>query len=698
MAIVKIKDKEYFKKHGKKISYYVEDWIKEGFDEKIIPDLKKKDKDCVIAIDGAEGCQPAGEKVMMADGSWKNVEDVVVGDEVLSPQKDGSYVYSKVKKLFKFKSNDIYDIYEKNRDKKKLYSCSSNHLVPMNVKNRKTKIWSIKNYESEDLYEKSKTFFKDSTTPTMFPVDKFKGRKNCKIEPYTLGVWLGDGHFSSSLKYKKNPNYGKKSVVNSYSRKLKSGKIVTHPSYIANHKKKEYLRNYSRDIGITTESPKIIEYIKKFYPTINFYGKEGTNAKLYRFSINSKFSKLMIEYGFEGIGSGEKFIPKDSLMSDLEYRKKLLAGIIDSDGYCSKGYSYSIVTKSKRFSKDIEFLIHSLGGRCRISKIKKRIKSSGFEGEYYKVSFYLGDLDIPLILENKKRDNDFFYLSANRKSIEIKKKKGDFVYGFQLNSPSSLYITSNYVVTHNSGKSTLGLQWCRYIDPTFNLKRVVFTPEEFRNTIHQAKKGQAIMFDEAFTGFSSRAALSGVNKTLISLMMQIRQKNLFIVIVLPTIFLLDKYISLFRTRFLAHVYENKGRRGFFRMYSKKKKRLLIMDKASRTYSYGIRTNKKGRFYGVFALGDNEVEKKYREKKIKALESSEKSPMKSSTVKYREQRNLMLWILRKELKISYRKIENLLNDYDFDVSYRQIASICSKYGDKEDKEGESEEKEGKKSKK
>jgi len=242
-----------------------------------------------------------------------------------------------------------------------------------------------------------------------------------------------------------------------------------------------------------------------------------------------------------------------------------------------------------------------------------------------------------------------------------------------------------------AGKSTIGLQWCKYVDPTFNLSRVVFTPDEFREAIYKAKKGQAIMFDEAFTGFSSRAALSGVNKTLISLMMQIRQKNLFFVIVLPTIFLLDKYISIFRTRVLVHVYENNGRRGFFRVYSSKKKKQLIMHKDAKTYSYGIRTNKKGRFYGVFALGDKKEEDKYRKKKADALKNSEHNVMSGGAVKYREQRDIMVYVLRKELKYSYKKIENLLNDYEFEISYAQIRNICAKFGDKEEKEEKEEEK-------
>jgi hypothetical protein len=231
-----------------------------------------------------------------------------------------------------------------------------------------------------------------------------------------------------------------------------------------------------------------------------------------------------------------------------------------------------------------------------------------------------------------------------------------------------------------TGKSTLGLQLCKFVDNSFNLNRVVFTPEEFKQAIYDAKNGQAIMYDEAFTGFSSRASLSGINRMLISLIMQIRQKNLFIVIILPTIFLLDKYISLFRTRALIHVYENKGRRGFYNVYSEKKKRRLIMAKEARTYSYGVKTKKKGRFYGIFALGGKDEEKKYREKKLKALEQSEATPINASVIKYREQRDIMVYTLRKHMKTSYRALALLLNDVGFEVSYRQIATICAKFGD------------------
>lgn len=237
-----------------------------------------------------------------------------------------------------------------------------------------------------------------------------------------------------------------------------------------------------------------------------------------------------------------------------------------------------------------------------------------------------------------------------------------------------------------SGKSTLALQIGKYVDPTLNLSRVVFTPEGFREAILKAKKGQCVIFDEAFTGLSSRASLSGVNRTLVSLMMQIRQKNLFVIMVLPTFFLLDKYVALFRSRALIHVYESSGRRGYFKVYNQRKKKLLfLLGKATYSYSgakWAVKTNFKGRFYGVFALGDDEMDKKYRTKKLKALEMTEKNPMSAGQVKYREQRDIIIYVLRKTTKMTYEQISNLLGDYDFEMSIAQIGQVCSRFGDKE----------------
>ena len=67
-----------------------------------------------------------------------------------------------------------------------------------------------------------------------------------------------------------------------------------------------------------------------------------------------------------------------------------------------------------------------------------------------------------------------------------------------------------------SGKSVFTLQQAKYIDPSFNLNRVCFTPDDFLLQIRTAKPGQVVVFDEAFRGLSSKGAQSKINKKIIA--------------------------------------------------------------------------------------------------------------------------------------------------------------------------------------
>jgi len=398
----------------------------------------------IITCKGKTGCQPKGSKVLMSNGEWKNIENIKVGDEVLSPQKDGTNIFSKVLNTTEWFSKENYDVYELNRQKRKLYTCSYNHIIPINYlyipkfdgkKYSFLKKWKVRQYTARE-YHKYSDYQKQHKLVgfSSHLIDKFKDRLNCEIEPYTLGFFLGDGHFFSKKYMKPNNEY------NEMKRK----------------DKKYFHKKLTRTIGITTSNSKIIEEISKFYKIMNIHSREGTIAKIYTFSINGNLSKLLIKYGLDGKGSGKKFIPKEALLSDSNYRKKLLAGLIDSDGYYKSG-GYSITTKSKQLSRDILFLVHTLGGRGRIKKVKKGIKKLNFIGEYYRVSFYLGDMKLPMKLKRKNRDITSMYISSNRIGINTIMSKPSKVYGFEIDSPSKWYITDNFMVTHNSGKTYSGL-------------------------------------------------------------------------------------------------------------------------------------------------------------------------------------------------------------------------------------------------
>lgn len=91
-----------------------------------------------------------------------------------------------------------------------------------------------------------------------------------------------------------------------------------------------------------------------------------------------------------------------------------------------------------------------------------------------------------------------------------------------------------------TGKSTLGIEICRMVDPSFCLDRIAFTPQEFYRTLLNAPRYSAVMFDEGGEGLYSRDSASRFNKILVKQMMMIRGRNLFILINIPDFTVLDK--------------------------------------------------------------------------------------------------------------------------------------------------------------
>jgi hypothetical protein len=100
---------------------------------------------------------------------------------------------------------------------------------------------------------------------------------------------------------------------------------------------------------------------------------------------------------------------------------------------------------------------------------------------------------------------------------------------------------------------------------------------------------------------------------------EIRQKNLFVFVVMPTFFDLDKYVALWRSRALIHVYTAANfERGYFGFYNaERKKQLYILGK--KFYSYA---KPKDNFHGRFTNFYPVDEKAYRAKKLESLKRRE----------------------------------------------------------------------------
>lgn len=164
------------------------------------------------------------------------------------------------------------------------------------------------------------------------------------------------------------------------------------------------------------------------------------------------------------------------------------------------------------------------------------------------------------------------------------------------------------------GKTTLAIQILKRQDPTFNEERIFTNSEELIKALEKAEPFQGFLYDEA-QEFTSRAALSRLNRNLVRALSMMRVKRLFIGFCIPSFFELEKYAAIHRTEFLIEVFTHKGRWGFFKYWSwKKKKELYLLGK--KTYDYKkVKPNFFGRFTKDFIV-DFE---KYNKRKLESIQ-------------------------------------------------------------------------------
>lgn len=228
-----------------------------------------------------------------------------------------------------------------------------------------------------------------------------------------------------------------------------------------------------------------------------------------------------------------------------------------------------------------------------------------------------------------------------------------------------------------SGKSVLAQQCAKYCDPSFDLIDIAFTGEDFLKKVAKAVKYKSIIYDEAMEGMDAASYMQELNRSLKSAMAELRQKNLFIFIVLPTFFDLTKYVGIWRSRALIHVYTGDNfKRGMFAFYSQERKKLLYVF-GKKFYSY---KRPSPNFLGRFSKGYAVDEVAYRQAKYVALQSRARSEYKREGERekmIRLQRNTAILLLIQQgmskkdvadrLGITDRQIRNISTDVSGDRS-------------------------------
>ena len=339
---------------------------------------------------GCGKCHGKGTPIRMYDGSVKMVEDITDGDLLMGDDSTPREVLS----IARGKDQMFRIIPRKGGNS---FVCNESHII--SLRNSKTK--DIINISIED-YLKQGVYFK--SLHKLYRVGVDYKHKHLSIDPYFVGLWLGDGHMNRPA-------------------------VTTSDSEIV-----EYLYGYASKLGLEVN--------------INYH--EDNLSNTYILSSGSKGGKsdrniLLNEMRSYGLMTGEidhKFIPTAYLINNMDNRKKLLAGLIDSDGYMH-GKCYEIITKYTQLAKNIVELARSIGCCAYIT-------DKPVDGKiYYRVNIS-GDLsDLPIKLSRKISENRQQIKDVKVTSFVIEKLSMDDYYGFTLDG-NGLYLLEDFTVTHNT--------------------------------------------------------------------------------------------------------------------------------------------------------------------------------------------------------------------------------------------------------
>ncbi len=148
----------------------------------------------------------------------------------------------------------------------------------------------------------------------------------------------------------------------------------------------------------------------------------------------------------------DKFIPDEYLFDSVENRVKLLQGLMDTDGTASKTH-VEFDTSSEKLKNDFVELVQSLGGTCNVAeRMPKYIGKSGqLPALSYRIVVKLPNEIVPFSLKRKasvvKARTKYF----PSRSIQKVEYLGDMpTKCISVKSKSHLYVTDDYIVTHNT--------------------------------------------------------------------------------------------------------------------------------------------------------------------------------------------------------------------------------------------------------
>ena len=362
----------------------------------------------LVVIAGQSGhgkCLAKGTDILMYSGEIKKVEDIKVGDKIMGDDSKPRNILSLAKGR-----EMMYDVIPTRGEK---YTVNESHILSLKRRNLWSRGKKVLKNKVVNISVKDYLLTKNKSSYYGYKTNVNWKKKPLPINPYFLGLWLGDGTTSCV-------------------------DITTEDSEIL-----DFLSEYSKEIGLSFKIRKQ-KNNNSVVASITRGNKTGGSQAM---SLQQKLRKLEV--------LNNKHIPLIYKANSRENRLQLLAGLIDSDGYINKPSSLNYVSKLDNLANDVVFLARSLGYFATVKKITKEIKKIGFTGKYNLVSIS-GDLkEIPSKLLRKKCPKRKQIKNVLVSQIKVKPVGiGDY-YGFEIDG-NKLFMLGDFTVTHNT---TLAQDW-----------------------------------------------------------------------------------------------------------------------------------------------------------------------------------------------------------------------------------------------
>lgn len=368
-------------------------------------------KMCELETGGGKA-EHINEPVLTPTG-WRRIGDLRVGDEVICPDN----AISKIIGVFPQGIRPLYRV--------TLYDGRStlvdkDHLWKYFYVNAKPddKRWRV------DTTEAMKRHCDMANPRVYLPlIQPLLGKdKVLPLDPYLLGALLGDGCLTWSVKCA----------------------MISNPE------------------------EEIINRVKLALGSLNMSLGTSRNNLCYRIQSNggrgTSQLKPILEYlGLIGTRSDTKFIPQEYLDAKLEDRWELIRGLMDTDGYASDKGTISFTSTSLEMAESLQRLIWGMGDICTMvekakyytykgeRKLGKPAYQLNIRARNPELYFHLSRKKERAALNTQYRDD----LKARVKTIEYE-RDGEAVC-ISIDHPEHLYITRDYIVTHNTFTSIRSL-------------------------------------------------------------------------------------------------------------------------------------------------------------------------------------------------------------------------------------------------